>query len=114
MEIMGDYLMCRFYPDFTKTRLEMGLPFPIPPEHRAAFDHELSRRIPPEEQAKPREKKGTSIILGLWMFPTDAREPLKEVMMRYVHSYCAVIVISSERTLRCFQSLVMYRAVSRC
>ncbi|KAL1938846.1 hypothetical protein VTO73DRAFT_11226 [Trametes versicolor] len=86
MEIMGDYLMCRFYPDLTKTRLEMGLPFPIPPEHRAAFDHELSRRIPPEEQAKPREKKGTSIILGLWMFPTDAREPLKEVMMR-LHSY---------------------------
>lgn len=91
MEIMGDYLMCRFYPDFTKTRLEMGLPFPIPPEHRAAFDHELSRRIPPEEQAKPREKKGTSIILGLWMFPTDAREPLKEVMMRYVYPFCAVV-----------------------
>ncbi|KAI0646116.1 hypothetical protein C8Q79DRAFT_909215 [Trametes meyenii] len=86
MEIMGDYLMCRFYPDFTKTRLEMGLPYPIPPEHRAAFDHELYRRIPPEERGKEREKKGRSIILGLWMFATDAREPLKEVMMR-LHSY---------------------------
>ncbi|KAI0764038.1 hypothetical protein BD413DRAFT_200113 [Trametes elegans] len=86
MEIMGDYLMCRFYPDFTKTRLDMGLPYPIPPEHRAAFDRELFTRISPEEQEKEREKKGRSIILGLWMFATDAREPLKEVMMR-LHSY---------------------------
>ncbi|KAI8969441.1 hypothetical protein BD414DRAFT_503441 [Trametes punicea] len=86
MEITGEYLMCRFYPDFTKTRLDMGLPYPIPPEHRAAFDLELSKRIPPEEREKEREKKGRSIILGLWMYPTDAREPLNEVMMR-VHSY---------------------------
>ncbi|KAH9855636.1 hypothetical protein C2E23DRAFT_814135 [Lenzites betulinus] len=86
MEVMGDYLMCQFYPDFTKTRLEMGLPYPIPEEHSAAFDHELSRRIPPEERSKSKKKKGRSVILGLWMFATDAREPLKEVMMR-LHSY---------------------------
>ncbi|KAI0658977.1 hypothetical protein C8Q70DRAFT_988192 [Cubamyces menziesii] len=94
MEIMGDYLMYRFYPDFTKTRLEMGLPYPIPQEHSSAFERELSRRAPPDEKDKEpekkdkekKEKKGRSIILGLWMFPTDAREPLKEVMMR-LHSY---------------------------
>ncbi|CDO75638.1 hypothetical protein BN946_scf184840.g21 [Trametes cinnabarina] len=86
MEIMGDYLMYRCYPDFTKTRLEMGLSYPIPPEHRAAFDEELHRRIAPEEREKDRPKKGRSIILGLWMYSTDAREPLKEVMMR-LHSY---------------------------
>ncbi|KAI0353390.1 hypothetical protein OH77DRAFT_1427449 [Trametes cingulata] len=86
MEIIGDYLMYRFYPDYTRTRLELGLPYPIPPEHRATFDTELSRRIPAEEQGKEKEKKGRSIILGLWMFATDAREPLKEVMMR-LHSY---------------------------
>ncbi|KAJ3005197.1 hypothetical protein NUW54_g4451 [Trametes sanguinea] len=86
MEIMGDYLMYRFYPDFTKTRLDMGLPYPIPEEHRAAFDEELFRRIPPEEREKERPKKGRSIILGLWMYSTDSREPLKEVMMR-LHSY---------------------------
>ena len=94
MEIMGDYLMYRFYPDFTKTRLEMGLPYPIPQEHSSAFERELSRRAPPDEKDKEpekkdkekKEKKGRSIILGLWMFPTDAREPLKEVMMRYVRS----------------------------
>ncbi|KAI0634970.1 hypothetical protein C8Q77DRAFT_665876 [Trametes polyzona] len=86
MEIIGEYLMCRFYPDFTKTRLDMGLPYPIPPEHRAAFDHELSRRAPSDEQTQNKEKKGRSITLGLWMFATDAREPLKQVMMR-LHSY---------------------------
>ncbi|OSD07804.1 hypothetical protein PYCCODRAFT_1430003 [Trametes coccinea BRFM310] len=86
MEIMGDYLMYRFYPDFTKTRLDLGLPYPIPEEHRATFDEELFRRIPPEEREKERPKKGRSIILGLWMYSTDSREPLKEVMMR-LHSY---------------------------
>lgn len=86
MEIIGDYLMCRFYPDFTKTRLEIGLPYPIPSEHRAAFDTEVLNRLPPEEREKDqgKEKKGRSTTLGLWMFATDAREPLKEVMMRYV------------------------------
>ncbi|KAI1798409.1 hypothetical protein LXA43DRAFT_876456 [Ganoderma leucocontextum] len=88
MEIIGDYLMCRFYPDFTKTRLEMGLPYPIPQEHRVAFDMEVLKRLPHEEQEKDqsKEKKGRSTTLGLWMFTTDAREPLKEVMMR-LHSY---------------------------
>ncbi|PIL27329.1 transporter [Ganoderma sinense ZZ0214-1] len=88
MEIIGDYLMCRFYPDFTKTRLEMGLPYPIPQERRAAFDMEVINRLPPEEREKDqsKEKKGRSTTLGLWMFATDAREPLKEVMMR-LHSY---------------------------
>nr|VWP02537.1 Phosphodiesterase (EC [Ganoderma boninense] len=88
MEIIGDYLMCRFFPDFTKTRLEMGLPYPIPQEHRAAFDMEVINRLPPEEREKDqsKEKKGRSTTLGLWMFATDAREPLKQVMMR-LHSY---------------------------
>ena len=86
MDIIGDYLMCRFYPDFTKTRLDMGLPYPIPPEHRATFEMELLKRLPPEERTtnQNKEKKGRSTTLGLWMFATDAREPLKDVMMRYV------------------------------
>lgn len=85
MEIIGDYLMCRFYIDFTKTRLEMGLPYPIPPDAREAFHAELNKRVPPEYQDKDKdkEKRGRSTTLGLWMFSTDARDPLKEVMMRY-------------------------------
>ena len=86
MDIVGDYLMCRFYPDFTQMRLDMGLPYPIPEEKRQAFNDELFRRITPEEQEifHKREKGGRTTTLGLWMFATDAREPLKEVMMRYV------------------------------
>lgn len=96
MEIIGDYLMCRFYPDFTKTRLEMGLPYPIPQERRVAFDAEVLNRLPPEEREKvqSKEKKGRSTTLGLWMFATDAREPLKEVMMRYVFSSCSSLLFS--------------------
>ncbi|KAI0764777.1 hypothetical protein C8Q74DRAFT_1283901 [Fomes fomentarius] len=87
MEIIGDYLMCRFYIDFTKTRLEMGLPYPIPPDAREAFHAELNKRVPPEYQDKDKdkEKRGRSTTLGLWMFSTDARDPLKEVMMRLHH-----------------------------
>ncbi|KAI0819491.1 hypothetical protein BC628DRAFT_1402415 [Trametes gibbosa] len=92
MEVTGDYLMCNFHPDYTKTRLEMGLPYPIPEEHYAAFEHELSKRIPPGEtqgeppKSKERKKGGRSVVLGLWMYSTDAREPLKDVMVR-LHSY---------------------------
>ncbi|KAI0938829.1 hypothetical protein AcW1_001534 [Taiwanofungus camphoratus] len=91
MDIIGDYLMYRFYPEFTKTRIGMGLSYPIPAELRAAFDEELMKRIPAEQLAasKPdptKEWKGNSVTIGLWMFATDAREPLKDVMMR-LHSY---------------------------
>ncbi|GBE87582.1 predicted protein [Sparassis crispa] len=91
MEIMGDYVMYRFYPEYTKKRLELGLPYPIPEEHRARFDEELARSQPVGESdaandATPKGKKGNSVTIGLWMFATDAREPLKDVMMR-LHSY---------------------------
>ena len=86
MEILGEYLMVRFYPDYTQLRLEMGLPYPIPEEVKPAFSTELQNRIAPEYQEKDldKEKRGRSITLGLWMFETHAREPLKYVMMRYV------------------------------
>ena len=89
MEIMGDYVMYRFYPDYTETRLEMGLPHPIPPERLAAFEQRLFRRISEVdpsllESSASKEKKGRAVTVGLWMFATDAREPLKDVMMRYV------------------------------
>ncbi|RPD65242.1 hypothetical protein L227DRAFT_649397 [Lentinus tigrinus ALCF2SS1-6] len=88
MEISGEYLMVRFYPDYTQLRLEMGLPYPIPEETKPAFNAELQNRIPPEykEIDLDKEKRGRSIILGLWMFATDTREPLKYAMMR-LHDY---------------------------
>ncbi|OCH85067.1 hypothetical protein OBBRIDRAFT_815231 [Obba rivulosa] len=94
IEIMGDYLMYRYYPDFTRRRLELGLPYPIPPTHRAQFDREMDISVATsgtpldkEQSAKGvKEKKGASVTIGLWMFSTDARVPLKDVIMR-LHSY---------------------------
>lgn len=79
--------MYRYYPDFTKKRLAMNLPYPLPLQYKAAFDQEFARDNSIPEQAQDddkREKKGNSDTLGLWMFPTDVREPLKEVMIRCV------------------------------
>ncbi|KAH9831129.1 uncharacterized protein C8Q71DRAFT_799051 [Rhodofomes roseus] len=93
--IVGDYLAFRYYPKFTQVRLAMNLPYPVPPEHRASFDAVLLKQLTPEEVAVSRQEsasttskewKGTSVTIGLWMFATDAREPLKDVMMR-LHSY---------------------------
>lgn len=85
MQVVGDYLMYRHYPEYTNRRMQLGLPYPIPPDFKPLFDSEFAHDAnevgsgPP-----PKEKKGNSDTLGLWMFPTDAREPLKDVMMRYV------------------------------
>ena len=89
--------MYRYYPDFTSKRIELNLPFPIPPRYRAAFDQEFARdhSLPddaPQEQAHPDKcRKGTSVTLGLWQFPQDGRiETLKDVMLRYgFHVTCA-------------------------
>lgn len=89
MEVLGDYLMYRYYPYYTKKRLEMQLPYPLPPQFRPMFDREFARDNSAPEQAADegpqdsrKEKKGNSVTLGLWMFPSDAREPLKDVMIR--------------------------------
>lgn len=85
LEVVGDYLMYRCYPDYTKKRLEMNLPYPLPPQYKAAFDQEFARDNSVPEKAQEdakRDKKGNSLTLGLWMFPTDVREPLKDVLLR--------------------------------
>ncbi|CCM05360.1 uncharacterized protein FIBRA_07574 [Fibroporia radiculosa] len=89
MDVLGDYLMYRYYPKFTQTRIAMGIPYPIPAEQRSALNAELLRQMTPEEVAASRtsstkEWRGTSITIGLWMFATDSREPLKDPRL---HSY---------------------------
>ena len=64
MNILGDYLMYKCYPDYTAHRLGMSLDRDTNPE-LAANKH-----------------KGKAITVGLWMFATDSREPMKDVMMR--------------------------------
>lgn len=64
MNILGDYLMYKCYPDYTALRL--GLP--------------LDRDVDPELATDKR--KGRAITVGLWMFDMDSREPMKDVLMR--------------------------------
>jgi len=64
MNILGDYLMYKCYPDYTALR--HGLP--------------LDRDTDPELATDKR--KGKAITVGLWMFATDSREPMKDVLMR--------------------------------
>ncbi|KIP06286.1 hypothetical protein PHLGIDRAFT_36001 [Phlebiopsis gigantea 11061_1 CR5-6] len=93
VEILGNYLMYRYYPDFTEKRLAMNLPYPLPPQFRPMFDHEFAKDHSLPEEQEPaaesdppqpyRAKKGTSITLGIWQFPqVDRVENLKDVMLR--------------------------------
>ena len=64
MNVLGEYLMYKCYPDYTALRL--GLP--------------LDRETDPELVTN--KHKGKAITVGLWMFATDSRAPMKDVMMR--------------------------------
>ncbi|EKM56889.1 uncharacterized protein PHACADRAFT_160427 [Phanerochaete carnosa HHB-10118-sp] len=95
IEILGNYLMYRYYSDFTKKRIAMDLPFPLPLQFRPMFDQEFAKdqSLPdePEQALQPGQsekcRKGTSVTLGIWQFPQDGRiESLKDVMTR-LHSY---------------------------
>ena len=65
MNILGEYLMYKCYPDYTALRL--GMP--------------LDRDADPELATN--KHKGKAITVGLWMFATDSREPMKDVLMRF-------------------------------
>ncbi|CAL1709251.1 unnamed protein product [Somion occarium] len=93
MQSLGDYLMYRYFPEYTRRRTELQLPHPIPADFRSMFELEFAHDPNSVGQLQadgsesgPKEKKGASVTLGLWMFPTDAREPLKDVVIR-LHSY---------------------------
>lgn len=84
---VGQYLMYRYYPDYTKRRTEMNLSYPLPPEYRPMFDKEFGNAVSklsmPQPSSNPvKEKKGESITLGLWTYPTTTRESLASVMAR--------------------------------
>lgn len=75
MNISGDYLMYKCYPDYTALRL--GLP--------------LDRDVDPELATD--KHKGRAITVGLWMFDTDSREPMKVVLMRSDRLQCPRTVL---------------------
>ncbi|KAJ3475714.1 hypothetical protein NLI96_g11651 [Meripilus lineatus] len=80
------FVLYRYYPDYTQKRIEMHLPYPLPPEFRPMFDKEFEidhSQIQQAAQQNPaKEKKGTSVTLGLWTYPTPTRESLATVMTR--------------------------------
>jgi hypothetical protein len=78
----GSYLMLRSYPDFTARRLAIArssCPNPSQVPHKFADIYAVRN---PEKLLE--QDKGSSQIVGLWMFATDAREPMITVMLRYV------------------------------
>lgn len=81
MTILGEYLMYKCYPDYTALRL--GLP--------------LDRDTDPELAND--KHKGKVITVGLWMFATDSREPMKDVLMRLdISNRCELLRCSSYLT----------------
>ncbi|KAK0461430.1 uncharacterized protein EV420DRAFT_1531937 [Desarmillaria tabescens] len=83
MGLHGSYLMIQSYPDYTSERIA-----------RAEEQHPLQRpdkfndvySLPePPDSITHKSLSGTKTV-GLWMFPTDAREPLTVVMKR-LHKY---------------------------
>ncbi|KAF7334251.1 hypothetical protein MSAN_02386500 [Mycena sanguinolenta] len=79
--IHGTYLMLRSYPDFTNRRIS----------HVLASYNETPGKFSDAWAVPNLDKlldgdKGRAHTVGLWMFPTDAREPMIDVMIR-LHSY---------------------------
>ncbi|KAG7085529.1 hypothetical protein E1B28_003088 [Marasmius oreades] len=72
----GSYLMLRSYPDFTRERMA-HLPQGHP-KFSDVYKFDKDKFTP--------QQKGVNEVIGLWMFNTDAREPMIDVMIR-LHSY---------------------------
>ncbi|KAJ7731161.1 hypothetical protein DFH07DRAFT_906176 [Mycena maculata] len=79
--IHGTYLMLRSYPDFTSRRLAQVLASHDEPPEKFSDAY-----LVPDLEKLLDGDKGRAHTVGLWMFPTDAREPMIDVMMR-LHSY---------------------------
>ncbi|KAJ7098353.1 hypothetical protein C8R44DRAFT_988877 [Mycena epipterygia] len=79
--IHGTYLMLRSYPAFTTRRLSHILSSHDEPPEKFSDVYSV-----PNLDKLLDGDKGRAHTVGLWMFPTDAREPMIDVMMR-LHSY---------------------------
>ncbi|KAK7059650.1 hypothetical protein R3P38DRAFT_2679244 [Favolaschia claudopus] len=79
--IHGTYCMIRSYSDFTNRRISSVLSSHTEVPHKFSDAWAI-----PNLESLTEEDKGRFHTVGLWMFPTDAREPMLDVMMR-LHSY---------------------------
>ncbi|RDB27625.1 hypothetical protein Hypma_003804 [Hypsizygus marmoreus] len=78
----GSYVIIRSYPEFTDRRLALARTSPsneIP--HKFSDVYAI-----PNVEKLTAAQKGEAQTIGLWMFATDAREPLIDVFTR-LHSY---------------------------
>ncbi|KAK0213001.1 hypothetical protein DFS33DRAFT_1285814 [Desarmillaria ectypa] len=83
MGLHGSYLMLQSYPEYTSERIARAEEkHPLQPPDK--FDDVYSLPVPPDSITH-KSLSGTKTV-GLWMFPTDAREPLTVVMKR-LHKY---------------------------
>ncbi|TFY82139.1 hypothetical protein EWM64_g1874 [Hericium alpestre] len=100
MESHGDYVMYRSYPEFTSQRLAMAQSSAFPNDQNRGSSPGNPNDLRTYTDAQGREpsatdkltnwklllgkngEKGRSETVGLWMFATDAREPMKNVMQR--------------------------------
>jgi len=76
----GSYLIIRSYPEYTNRRLaavRSSLSNDVPHKFSDVY------AIPNVDQLKP-EDKGDAQTIGLWMFATDAKEHMIDVIQRYV------------------------------
>lgn len=82
--VHGSYLMMRHYPDFTAHRLtEARSKLPLSMQDGPATKFAPEFAIADPEKLLDADK-GPSQTVGLWCFATDAREPMTDVVMRYV------------------------------
>lgn len=75
----GSYLMLRSYPEYTARRLALANARLTDNPHK--FSDVYAIRNPEKVSTV---EKGKSATVGLWMFATDAREPMIDVMTRCV------------------------------
>lgn len=77
--VHGNYLMLRTWPEWSRKRVA-DIEATICSGDRDPFDMLYKW----DGQNPPSEDKATSQTIGLWMFATDLREPMIDVMIRFV------------------------------
>ncbi|KAF4576883.1 DCP1 family protein [Pleurotus pulmonarius] len=81
----GSYLMMRSYPSWSARRLESIIKSSEAAGSKVPDKFSPVWFIPDVEKYKEADK-APGITIGLWMFATDSREPMMDVMVR-LHSY---------------------------
>ncbi|KAJ3986316.1 hypothetical protein F5890DRAFT_1005160 [Lentinula detonsa] len=77
LSVTGSYLMLRTWPEWSRNRIR-----DIEASNGSKELHPFDERYKWDQETRPNEATEVSKTIGLWMFNTDAREPLITVMLR--------------------------------